>query len=124
MIPALLAHPLDKLPEHCHFMPGVPVKPMLAKATNAVSEVIDKFQDSEFTCEYKYDGERAQLHVLDNGSVMIFSRWARGREGRGASYHWVFSGQLGQLGISILISGTLRITLASTRTLCRGCTRR
>ena len=35
---------------------------------------MDKFQDTEFTCEYKYDGERAQLHVLDNGSVMIFSR--------------------------------------------------
>ena len=47
---------------------------MLAKETSAVSEVIDKFQDSEFTCEYKYDGERAQLHVLENGSVMIFSR--------------------------------------------------
>ena len=75
VIPAILAHPLDQLPEHCHFMPGVPVKPMLAKATSAVSEVIDKFQDSEFTCEYKYDGERAQLHVLENGSVMIFSRY-------------------------------------------------
>ena len=37
MIPAILAHPLEDLPKHCHFMPGVPVKPMLAKATNAVS---------------------------------------------------------------------------------------
>jgi DNA ligase-1 len=40
--------------------------------------VIDKFQDCEFTCEYKYDGERAQLHVLEeNGGkkkVLIFSR--------------------------------------------------
>ena len=42
---------------------------MLAKATNAVSEVIDKFQDCEFTCEYKYDGERAQFHILDPGSL-------------------------------------------------------
>jgi DNA ligase-1 len=40
MIPALLNHPLAELEEHCHFMPGVPVKPMLAKATNAVTEVI------------------------------------------------------------------------------------
>ncbi|GAX75595.1 hypothetical protein CEUSTIGMA_g3039.t1 [Chlamydomonas eustigma] len=74
MIPALLSHPMEELLQHCHFMPGVPVKPMLAKATNAVTEVIDKFQDSEFTCEYKYDGERAQLHVLEDGTVMIFSR--------------------------------------------------
>ena len=44
MIPAILAHPLEQLPQHCHFTAGVPVKPMLAKATNAVSEVLDKFQ--------------------------------------------------------------------------------
>lgn len=36
MIPALLAHPISELPQHCRFMAGVPIKPMLAKATNAV----------------------------------------------------------------------------------------
>ena len=34
---------------------------MLAKATKSVSEIIDKFQGLEYTCEYKYDGERAQV---------------------------------------------------------------
>jgi hypothetical protein len=34
---------------------------MLAKATKSVSEIIDKFQGREYTCEYKYDGERAQV---------------------------------------------------------------
>lgn len=34
---------------------------MLAKPTKAVSEILDKFQNMQFTCEYKYDGERAQV---------------------------------------------------------------
>ncbi|CAK0786390.1 hypothetical protein CVIRNUC_009603 [Coccomyxa viridis] len=74
LIPALLKYPLEDLPEHVRFIPGVPVKPMLAKPTTGISEVLDKFTDQEFTCEYKYDGERAQIHLLDNGKVFIYSR--------------------------------------------------
>lgn len=37
------------------------MRPMLAKPTTGVSEVLDKFSGSEFTCEYKYDGERVQV---------------------------------------------------------------
>ena len=33
MIPALLAHPIEELPQRVHFKPGVPIKPMLAKPT-------------------------------------------------------------------------------------------
>lgn len=74
LVPALLAHGTAELLTHVHFTPGTPVKPMLARATNGVSEVLDKFADCEFTCEYKYDGERAQVHVLEDGSVQVYSR--------------------------------------------------
>lgn len=74
-MPALLVHGTDALSQHVHFLPGVPVRPMLAKPTTGVGEVLEKFSDCEFTVEYKYDGERAQVHVLEGGKkVHIFSR--------------------------------------------------
>ena len=63
---------MQELKQHVSFVVGVPVKPMLAKPTIGVSEVLDKFQDIEFTCEYKYDGERAQVHISEGGKVSIY----------------------------------------------------
>jgi DNA ligase 1 len=110
LIPALLEYGVRDLADHVHFQPGIPIKAMLARPTNGVTEVLDKFSGSEFTCEFKYDGERAQVrrqcvaswqgrqqgklaclaccsyvqlpslacmmqvHVLDDGSVHIYSR--------------------------------------------------
>ena len=55
--------------------PGTPVKPMLAKPTTGVSEVLDRMLKSgRFTCDFKYDGMRAQIHLTDDGTVHIFSR--------------------------------------------------
>jgi DNA ligase-1 len=47
---------------------------MLAKPTKAIGEVLDRFEGKQFTCEYKYDGERAQVHFLDDGTIAVFSR--------------------------------------------------
>ena len=55
---------------------------MLSKATKGVAEILNKFQDVEFTCEYKYDGGRAQIHYLENGTVEIYSRNAERNTGK------------------------------------------
>lgn len=63
---------------------GVPVKSMLAQPTHSgINEIFERFGNNPFTCEYKYDGERAQVRSkkcmtlkihMENGKVKIFSR--------------------------------------------------
>ncbi|CAK8989767.1 unnamed protein product [Durusdinium trenchii] len=58
----------------CHISLGVPVKPMLAKPSKGIAEVGERLSGKRFTGEWKYDGERAQIHVLSRETIQIYSR--------------------------------------------------
>ena len=74
IIPAALKVGISRLHEECHVRAGVPLKPMLAKPTKGVTEILDRFENVAFTCEFKYDGERAQIHMLEDGTMNVYSR--------------------------------------------------
>jgi ATP-dependent DNA ligase len=46
---------------------------MLAQPTKGINIVLKRFENMKFTCEFKYDGLRGQIHYHD-GKCTIFSR--------------------------------------------------
>ena len=57
----------------CHIRCGIPVNPQLARPTTGIKVIFERFADTPFTCEYKYDGFRGQIHYYKN-KTQIFSR--------------------------------------------------
>jgi DNA ligase-1 len=82
IIPAMMQGGVLQARRTCALSPGVPVTPMLAKPTKGVREILTRFEDVSFTCEWKYDGERAQVHKTPDGSFSIFSRNSENTTGK------------------------------------------
>ncbi|KAJ9616564.1 hypothetical protein H2200_000283 [Cladophialophora chaetospira] len=75
LVPGLLEVGVsDELLLRCGLAIHIPLRPMLGSITRDLSEMLTKLQGRDFSCEYKYDGQRAQVHCDEHGKVSIFSR--------------------------------------------------
>ncbi|KAF2951706.1 DNA ligase 6 isoform X2 [Oryza sativa Japonica Group] len=74
LIPSLLREDTAFSASSLAMITGTPIPPMLARITNGLTQSLKLFNGRAFTCEYKYDGQRAQIHRSNDGSVQIFSR--------------------------------------------------
>ena len=75
LVPALLEIGVcDELLLRCGLALHIPLRPMLGSITRDLGEMLMKLQGRDFSCEFKYDGQRAQVHCDDRGKVSIFSR--------------------------------------------------
>lgn len=75
LIPTLLEIGVcDELLLRCGLALHIPLRPMLGSITRDLGEMLTKLQGRDFACEFKYDGQRAQVHCDEKGKVSIFSR--------------------------------------------------
>jgi len=75
IVPTLLDIGIDnELLVRCGLAMHIPLRPMLGGITRDLGEMLTKLQGRDFSCEFKYDGQRAQVHCDDSGKVTIFSR--------------------------------------------------
>ncbi|KAL1873606.1 hypothetical protein VTK73DRAFT_848 [Phialemonium thermophilum] len=75
LVPALLEIGVtEELLLRCGLSLHIPLRPMLGSITRDLAEMLTKLHGREFACEFKYDGQRAQVHCDAKGKVSIFSR--------------------------------------------------
>ncbi|KAM0677529.1 ATP-dependent DNA ligase Cdc17 [Binucleata daphniae] len=73
IVECLYSYGIQDIDKHIKIKPGIPVKPMLAQPSKNLTSAFKRVENVSFTCEYKYDGERAQIHRYD-GKYKVFSR--------------------------------------------------
>ncbi|CAE6414534.1 unnamed protein product [Rhizoctonia solani] len=77
IVDAALKSGLEGLSDGVQLTVGVPLHPTLGSPTRSLDEIYDRLGDLAFTAEFKYDGQRVQVHVSRNAekvTVRLFSR--------------------------------------------------
>ncbi|KLO14606.1 ATP-dependent DNA ligase [Schizopora paradoxa] len=77
IVEAILTSGLERLSECVQIKVGVPLHPTLGSPTRSLDEIYERLGEQAFSAEFKYDGQRAQIHaenVDGRLTVKIFSR--------------------------------------------------
>ncbi|RPD59828.1 ATP-dependent DNA ligase [Lentinus tigrinus ALCF2SS1-6] len=78
IVEALLEVGLDGLAKQLPLTVGVPLLPTLGSPTRSLDEIYDRLGFLPFTAEFKYDGQRAQIHASRGSNqrpfIRVFSR--------------------------------------------------
>ncbi|KAI0032476.1 ATP-dependent DNA ligase [Vararia minispora EC-137] len=77
IVDAILKGGMNKLGERVPLTVGIPLRPTLGSPMRSLDEVYERVQDVPFSAEFKYDGQRAQVHAWrtdGNVTVKMFSR--------------------------------------------------
>lgn len=64
IVPSLLEHGLAGLSEHVPLRIGTPISPMLGSITRSLGAMHEKLGPRAFVSEFKYDGQRCQIHAI------------------------------------------------------------
>ncbi|TFY78874.1 hypothetical protein EWM64_g5137 [Hericium alpestre] len=78
IVTAILEAGLDGLAERVPLTVGIPLHPTLGSPMRSLDEVYERLDEQPFVAEFKYDGQRAQIHAWTNDTgktvVKVFSR--------------------------------------------------
>ncbi|SPO31155.1 related to DNA ligase I [Ustilago trichophora] len=64
IVPSLLHYGLVGLSEHVPLRIGTPISPMLGSITRSLGAMHEKLGPRAFVSEFKYDGQRCQIHAI------------------------------------------------------------
>ncbi|KIO33510.1 hypothetical protein M407DRAFT_17761 [Tulasnella calospora MUT 4182] len=79
IVKAILEHGFENLADQVPLAVGVPLHPTLGSPTRSLDEIYERLGDLSFTAEFKYDGQRVQMHARRREGeskhlVKLFSR--------------------------------------------------